>query len=163
MSTEVFVLRWPDQAGESDQLASLGVPRLLLLEPGVAPPPETSCLVDWLRLPADDEDVRVRVTALAERAARHPTAPVVDDYGQVSHERRTVFLPPIEQRVAKVLIGNFGHPVLTEELTSCVWAQGGSNLALRVHVSRLRHRLAPLGLTITNIRRCGYLMREAPR
>jgi hypothetical protein len=94
MNKDVFVLRWPDEADEADRLASLGAPRLLLVEPGVAPPAETSCLVDWMRLPADDEDVRARVAALAERAARHPIVPVMDDYGQVSHGATTVFLPP---------------------------------------------------------------------
>jgi hypothetical protein len=32
---------------------------------------------------------------------------------------------------------------------------------LRVHICRLRHRIAPLGLTITNIMGHGYVMREA--
>jgi two-component system OmpR family response regulator len=161
MNADVVVLRWPDQADEADRLASLGRPRLLVVEPGVAPPRDASCLVDWLRLPADDEDVRARVAALAARAARHPTVPVADDHGQVSHEGTTVSLPSIEERVAKVLIENFGHPVRAEELISCVWAEDGSNLALRVHISRLRHRLAPLGVAIKSIRGFGYVMRHA--
>lgn len=158
---DVCILRWPDQADEADRLASLGTPRLLLVEPGVPPPTETSCVADWLRLPAEDRDVDARLTALAERASRHPTTPVVDDYGAVSYRGTTVFLPAVDERIARILIESFGRPVLNEELISGAWTEDASKGALRVHLSRLRHRLAPLALTITSIRGRGYVMREA--
>jgi two-component system, OmpR family, response regulator len=161
VNRDVFVLRWPEEADTVDRLARLGVPRLLLVEPGVAPPGGTSCVEDWLRLPADDVDIRARLAALAERATRHPTAPVVQEYGCLSHRGTTVFLPPVDERVARALVENLGHPVPTEELMSRAWSQGGSNAALRVHISRLRRRLAPLGLTITSVRAQGYLIRDA--
>lgn len=90
---DVCVLRWPDQADEADRLASLGSPRLLLVEPGAPPPTETSCVVDWLRLRADDQDMRVRLAALSERAARHPSGPVVNDYGSSHIEERRHSFP----------------------------------------------------------------------
>jgi DNA-binding response OmpR family regulator len=158
---DVRILRWPDQGDEADRLASLGTPRLLLVEPGVAPPAETSCVVDWQRLPADDRDVRARVTALAERASRHPTAPFVDDCGAITHRGTTVFLSPVDEQVAKILIDSFGHPVPAEEIIARGWTENGTNATLRVHVSRLRHRLAPLALTIANVRDHGYVLREA--
>ncbi len=160
MDEHVHVLHWPDQASEAVRLARLGVPRLLVVEPGGAPPTGTSCLEDWLRLPADDVDLRARVAALAERASRHPTAPFIDNYGQLSRRGTMVFLPPIERRLAKVLIERLGQTVLAGELISRAWAEGGSNSALRVHMSRLRRRIAPLGLTITNHRGAGYRLRE---
>jgi DNA-binding response OmpR family regulator len=161
VSKEVFALRWPEEADTVEKLARLGVPRLLLVEPGVAPPVSTSCIEDWLRLPADDVDMRARLAALAERAARHPTAPIVEEYGRLSHRDIAVFLPPVEERVARTLVEHLGHAVPAEELISRVWSEGGSNSALRVHVSRLRRRLAPLSLTITSLRGRGYLMRDA--
>ena len=158
---DVCVLCWPDQADEVDRLASLGTPRLLLVEPGVPPPAETSCVADWLRLPAEDQDMRARLAALSERAARHPSGPVVNEYGQLSHRGTTAFLSCIDERITKLLIANLGHAVPAEELAARVWTDDGTNETLRVHISRLRRRIAPLGLTITNIRGHGYVMREA--
>jgi len=161
MDTDVRILRWPDQADEADRLARLEAPRLLIVESGVPPPTETSCVVDWLRLPADDEDLRARLVALAERAARHPSRPVVDGYGQLSYRGTTVFLSSVDEQITKILVENFGHPVPAEGLIPRVWPQHGTNENLRVHISRLRHRIAPLGLTITNVKSHGYVMREA--
>src|SRR5262249_19166521 len=123
---DVCVLRWPDQADEAHRLASLGTPRLLLVEPGVAPPTETSCVADWLRLPVEDQDMRARLAALSERSLRHPIAPVVDDCGGVSYRGTTVFLPEVDERIARILIGSFGHPVRNEELISRVWTEDAS-------------------------------------
>jgi DNA-binding winged helix-turn-helix (wHTH) protein len=158
---DVWVLRWPDQTDEADRLASLGTPRLLLIESGVAPPPETGCLVDWQRLPADDRDVDARLRALTERAMRHSAAPIIDEYGGITYRGTTVFLSPVDERIAKFLIERLGHPVPADELISRAWTENGTNETLRVHISRLRHHLAPLALTITNIRGHGYVLREA--
>jgi len=161
MDVDVRILRWPKQADEADRLARLEVPRLLIVESGVPPPTETSCVVDWLRLPADDADLSARLAALSERAARHPSQPFVNEYGQLSHRGTKAFLSSIDERVTKILTENFGHPVPANDLIRCGWPQDGTNETLRVHISRLRHRIAPLGLTITNIAGHGYVMREA--
>ncbi|HMF81944.1 MAG TPA: helix-turn-helix domain-containing protein [Acidimicrobiia bacterium] len=160
MDREVFVLRWPEEVDAVERLRHLGIPRLLLVEPGVAPPNGTSCVEDWVRLPADDVDLRVRLAALAERAARHPPAPIVEDHGCLSHRGVTVILPPVDERVARALVEHFGLPVTVEELRARAWPDGGSNTALRVHISRLRRRLEPLGLAITSVRGRGYLIRD---
>src|SRR5205807_9723310 len=101
-SRDVAVLRWPEQAGDVERLERLGVPRLLLVEPGVAPPEGESCLQDWLRLPAEDRDVGARLRALAHQSASHPVLPAVDPVGQLSYRGRTLFLSPLDQRVAQV-------------------------------------------------------------
>jgi DNA-binding response OmpR family regulator len=72
-----------------------------------------------------------------------------------------VFLAPVAEQMARALIEHLGHPVSAEELRACAWSDGGSDTALRVHISRLRRRLAPLGLAITSVRRRGYVIREA--
>jgi hypothetical protein len=156
-NTDVIVLYWPDEA---DKVERVGVPRLLLVEQGVAPPAVTSCLEDWLRLPADDADIRAHLVALADRAARHPAVPALDEFGQLSHRDATVFLSPIDQGLAEVLVANFGHAVATVDLTARAWPQGGRGVALRVHVSRLRRHIEPLGLTIRSIRGYGYVLRD---
>lgn len=158
---DVCVLRWPEQADEAHRLASLGAPRLLLIEPGVAPPPDTGCLVDWQRLPTNDQDLHARLTALTQRASQHPFAPIIDEYGGITYRGTTVFLSRVDERIVRILIERFGHPVPTEELISRVWTDNGTNETLRVHVCRLRHHLAPLALVIANIRRHGYVLTAA--
>jgi biotin operon repressor len=158
---DVFVLHWPEEVEAVERLRHLGIPRLLLVEHGVTPPCVTGCIEDWIRLPADDVDIRARLAALHERAARHPPAPVVEESGGLSHRGTTVFLSPVEEQVARALIEHLGHPVSAEELRACAWSDGGSGTALRVHISRLRRRLAPLGLAIKSVRRRGYLILDA--
>jgi hypothetical protein len=160
-STDVVVLHWPDQADEAERLDHVGVPRLLLVAPGVTPPSGTSCLEDWLRLPADDADIRARLEALAARAARHPLMPALDEHGQLSYRGTRVFLSPIDQRVAEALLASFGRTVAGEQLIGSAWSHGATNRTLRVHISRLRSQLLPLGLTIRSMRRSGYRMCDA--
>jgi len=159
-SRDVVVLRWPEQADDVDRLDRLGVPRLLLVEPGVAPPDHDSCLQDWVRLPADDADVRVRLRALSHRPAHHPVVPSIDTVGQLSHRGQTLFLSPLDQRLAELLISHFGDLVAEDEIRGKVWPDGTTTQAVRVQVSRLRRRIAEVGLTITCMRNLGYVMHE---
>jgi two-component system OmpR family response regulator len=159
---DVVILHWPEQADRVDDLERLGIPRLLIIEPEVAPPPSTSCLEDWLRLPVDDASLRARLVALAAHAQRHPTVPALDEHGQLSHRGETVFLSMTDQRIAEALIEQFGRVVSEEELLERVQPESRNDQTLRVNVSRLRRRIAPLGLAITCVRGHGYLMQQDP-
>ena len=159
MSRDVVVLSWPAQADERERLDRTAVPHLWLVEPGVDPPVSESCLEDWLRLPAEDADVRARLVSLSHRAAHHPIRPTLDEYGQLVHHGAVALLSPVEQHLAAPLIANFGEAVAEDDLLSSAWHEGGNEQTLRVHMSRLRRRLAPVGLTITSIHAYGYVMR----
>lgn len=155
---DVVVVRWPEQAADVRRLDALGVPRLLLVEPGAAPPETASCLQDWIRLPADDADVRARIAVLALRPACHPSRPAIDDVGQLSYRGWSTFLSPLDERLARALIAHFGHLVAEDMLEHEGWPDGTSVQAVRVQMSRLRRRIAPLGLGITRARNSGYVM-----
>lgn len=157
---DVVILHWPEQGDRIDELERLGIPRLLLVEPGTTPPPSTSCIEDWLRLPVDEESLRARLIALAAHARRHPTVPSLDEHGQLSHRGASVFLSLTDQRIAEVLIESFGHVVSEELLLQRVRPDRRNDQTLRVNVSRLRRRIAPLGLAITCVRGHGYLMQQ---
>jgi len=159
INRDVVVASWPEQARDRERLERTGTPHLWLVEPGVDPPISESCLEDWLRLPADDADMRARLVALTHRAAHHPTRPTLDQYGQLTHHDAIVLLSPVEQHLATPLIENFGNAVAEQDLLTSAWHEGGNEQTLRVHMSRLRRRLAPIGLTITSIRAYGYVMR----
>ena len=157
----VAVVHWPDEAEEATRLGRQGLPCLLLVRPDSAPPISDSCLEDWLVLPATDLEIQTRLISLARRAARHSHPPTVDHLGQVTHRGMSVFLPPTDHRVMEALVVKFGTIVTEPELVEKVWPGGATNQVLRAHVSRLRHRLAPIGLTIKCVRNAGYLIAEA--
>ena len=68
-------------------------------------------------------------------------------------------LPPLEARLASVLLERFASVVSRDGLGRAGWPDGppGRN-ALDVHMVRLRRRVQPLGLTIRTVRGRGYLL-----
>src|SRR5439155_18194247 len=110
-SRDVAVLHWPAEAAEAERLDRVGVPRLLLVDPAAKPPTSGSCLEEWLMLPASDVELQTRLANLAKRAASHPRPPAIDDFGQLTHRSRSLFLSPLDQRLAQALIENYGRIV----------------------------------------------------
>jgi len=162
LAADVAILRWPDQAEEARRLDQLGRPRLLIVSADDPPPPTESCLEDWVRVPATDEDVAARVAARSRHADRHPTLPTIDSWGQLEWQGATVLLSPRELVIAEMLVEKFEQAVRDNELIERAWPAGdGSPTALRVHAHRLRKRVAPVGLSLTSIRGYGYLLRRA--
>ena len=161
---EVVLLRWPLETERRDQLAASGTARLLLVEDGAPPPQPEDCVEDWIRVPATDADVNLRVSGLLERCRAHTTtAPVLDHDGVLRFGSAWVSLPPVESRLTVALLDRFGAVVSREALSRAGWPEGapGRN-ALDVHVLRLRRRLAPVALVIRTVRSRGYLLEPAP-
>jgi hypothetical protein len=159
---KVSLVRWPAEIERREALRQAGEPRLLLVEQG-APPVPVDHREDWIRLPADDVDLRVRVEALRRRlGADSASTPELDDDGVLRVGDRWVALPPVEARLAAVLVERFGAVVSRESLTRVGWPGGSSSRnALDVHVLRLRRRMAPLRLAIRTVRSRGYLLERS--
>lgn len=158
----VRLVRWPEERELLERLRAEGTPRLLLVRPPAPAPEVMECEEDWVRLPADDGDVRARVLALAARSSRHRPGPQVIGDGRLRYGAQWIALSPIEHRLAKVLADRFGDVVHSEVLAAAAWPDEDSNEgALRVHLTRLRRRLRSLGLEIQNVRGRGYLMEQA--
>jgi len=157
---DVVVLHWPEDAAQVKRLSAARLPRLLFVGPGADPPEGGDCEEDWVRLPADDGDVRARLSALSRRASRHQAHPEVDVHGRLLHRGRWVSLPPIDQRLLRLLVERFGAVVPTEELVRGAWDEPPTPNALRVHLTRLRQRLAPLGLQLRNVYNTGVVLEE---
>lgn len=159
-SPEVALLRWPLEKDRRDVLAGAGAPRLLLVEDGAVPPEADDCVEDWIRVPAPDTDVKVRVRALLRRAREHTTTvPLLDRDGVLRFGSGWVSLPPLECRLTAAFLERFGAVVSREALARAGWPEGapGRN-ALDVHVLRLRRRLVPVALVIRTVRSRGYLL-----
>lgn len=153
----VAMLRWPSEQEIRLSLASEGRPRLLLLEDG-PPPVVVDPLEDWIRLPADDAEMRARVESLRQRW-EEPRKPKLDDDGVLTWADRWVALSPIEARLAAVLLEKFttmvSHHVLVQATLASEDLRRNS---LDVQLHRLRRRLAPIGLAIRTVRKRGYVL-----
>lgn len=160
---DIVVLRWPAEQANRERLAAERRPRLLLVAPESDPPDGRDCLEDWIRLPADDRDVAARLRALEMRATHHQTRPETDARGRLTFNGNWVALSPIEERIVAALAKRFGEVVSRDELLAAGWpAENPSDAALRVHLTRLRKELEPLGLEIATVRGFGHVMQEAP-
>jgi DNA-binding response OmpR family regulator len=156
---DVVLVRWPEEAGRLERLRTDSTPRLLLVGPQEPPPESTDCLEDWIRLPADDRDVRARVAALAVRAAQERTVPDLDGDGLLRYRGEWVSLSPVERALARAMVDRFGAVVGRDALVRRAWPEGApTRNALDVHVLRLRRRIAPLGLEVRTVRSRGYLL-----
>jgi DNA-binding winged helix-turn-helix (wHTH) protein len=154
----VAILGWPECESDLEDLARRGVPRLLLVAPTVTPPVCTDCLEDWVRLPVDETDLRARMHTLAERQRIRQTL-TVDENGILRQDNTVVLLSPTEQRIAAVLIEHFGALVAKDVIEQRLWNElDPSSIAMRVHISRLRKRVAPLGLKISSVHNFGYVL-----
>lgn len=158
---KVQFIRWPAETDRRAQLAESSTPRMLLVEANERAPMTSDPLEDWIRLPADEGDLRARVASLM--AATESTArPILDPDGLLHVGKRWIALPPIEASLIGELVKQFGRVVSRDQLTRAGWptAAPGRN-ALDVHMLRLRRRIEGLGLSIQTVRSRGYLLEVA--
>jgi hypothetical protein len=159
--TNVAILRFPEQADERDRLDRQRWPRLLLLNVETEAPTSSSCLEDWMRVPATDGDVRLRIANLEARFARHAPSPTLDAAGQLTFRGDYVFVTPREAAIAGELVRRFRTVVSDTHLIAQAWPDGdGTSDRLRAVVHRLRKRIGELGLTIATVRNQGHILHE---
>lgn len=161
VDAEVAVLRWPNEEPLRRQLVVLGLPRMLLLEPGTAPPAELDELEDWMRIPADPSDLRARARSLhaRSRTVTRPS-PVLDDDGLLWMGTRWVAITEPQVPVVRLLLEHLDRVVRTEAVVAAYEGAGGSGhpASVRTLVSRLGARVATLGLELVTVRRRGVLL-----
>ncbi len=162
-SSPVRILRWPEQSQQLDHCRALGIPRLLLVAPTAPPPHCVDELEDWIRTPADPQDLQARQAALQVRVA--PRDPVLDRYGILHFADQAVPLGPGEADLVRALLASYRSTVSRDDLTRQMWPQGEApprRNALDVRVLRLRRHLAPLGLVIKTVWGRGYMLDVQP-
>jgi len=155
----VALIRWPEEQARLDELRAAGTPRLLLVGERLAAPPSVDPLEDWIRIPADDGDLRTRVETLAARAGAAQPRPAVDADGLLRHRGQWITLSPVERALAAALADRFGAVVGRDTLVRRAWPGGSpTRNALDVHMLRLRRRISALGLEVRTVRARGYLL-----
>jgi DNA-binding response OmpR family regulator len=156
---DVVLVRWPEENLHLGELRGAGTPRLLLVGPDASPPDSVDPLEDWIRLPAEDRDVRARVATLEARASNGAAMPEIDEDGLLRFRDKWVSLSPVERELASALVERFGAVVGREVMARRAWPSGApTRNALDVHILRLRRRIAPLGLEVRTVRSRGYLL-----
>jgi DNA-binding response OmpR family regulator len=115
---------------------------------------------DCVRLPATEADVRARAVALEARAAERDGdgAPEVKPDGRLVFEGRWVALSPIDQTIAWALTSRFGDVVDADTLAESCGEPRLSPTSVRVHLTRIRRRIGPLGLVVRAVRGRGYVL-----
>lgn len=162
---EVALVRWPAERDRRERLRAENLPRLLLVEDGAIPPASDDCLEDWLRVPVDDTELRVRTSNLERRSVHHERSdPILDEDSVLRHGDAWVALPPVEARLMAAMLDRVGAVVTRDALSRAGWPDSAPRRnALDVHVLRLRRRVAPLGLVIRTVRSRGYLLESDSR
>lgn len=157
---DVALLNWPEEESRRLELRQRGCARLLLVRPEAPAPIASDPLEDWIRLPANDNDLRARVDGLTLRAGiTEPPQPLLDDDGLLHHGDRWVALPLIEARLVRALIAKGSAVVGRDVLIRAGWpGEEPSRNVLDVHILRLRRRLEPIGLSIRTVRSRGYVL-----
>lgn len=160
----VEILRWPKERTRRAALRDAGFPRLLLVDPSSNPPVCSDPLEDWAFSNSDPTELDVRTQSVRLRAEGSlgrpvtPPPPTLDD-GVLRVGSSWVALPPLEARLAEVLLAEPGAVVSRDQLTSAGWPHGTSDRnSLDVHIMRLRRRVAPLGVTLRTVRSRGYAL-----
>ena len=139
----VELLRWPEDAARRDELAAMGVPRLLLLRDDVLPPTLADD-EDWMFVPAAERDLWARLQRLARRSAARDRLPALSEG---------------EGALLRPLIDHFGYLVTWDDLRHALWPDDPDpDRRVTSRVSRLRGRLAPVGLEIHSVRTRGVVL-----
>ena len=158
----IAVLQWPAEAGRAEQLTRERRLRLYVVAPGHEPPIDWDGLSDWIRGPAEANDIYARVEALQRRVAVTPatgSGVLLDRDGILWRaEKGWVALTPIEETMVKILLERPSTVVSRKELLVSTGAPSDSTRVLDARLCRLRRRISPLGVNIINVRRRGYLM-----
>lgn len=155
----VVVLRWPAEADAVEAAREHGQPRLLVVEGDDDPPAHWERLEEWIRLPADRRDVQARITGLRRRAAELPVRPSLDGYDRLIFRHHWVALTPSDYKLIEPLVEHFDEVVPYERLVGAgVDGDGPAPVATRVRLTRLRRRIAPLGLEIRTVRPHGLAL-----
>ncbi len=159
VATTVALVHWPSEAQPAGDLQRCGRPRLLLVERDQPVPGMVDPFEDWVFEGADPCEINLRAETLANRwpLSPEPARPVIEDGDVLRFGGDWVALSATEVKALRVLLDHFDHCVARDQLETCTGARPGSS-ALNSLVKRLRHRLAPLGLTVNNIHARGYVL-----
>lgn len=166
LDADVPVIPWPEHEDTRQVLASLRVPRLLLVAMGERPPTPLDELEDWMRDPADPADLAARAQALQARAEHSELSPpFLDADGLLWMGSTWVAITHHQVPVMELLLKNLDRVVPMEAIVAAYEAAGGSSHppSVRTLIARLGARIGAVGLELATVRRRGVVLSYARR
>jgi hypothetical protein len=157
-SRGIAIRPWSQRLEPSDPFVHQ--PVLHLVDGDEAPPRGLGPLEDWVRQPAEADELEARVDRLLARARRlGPVHLSFDPDGLIRVDDRILILSPTEAELMAVLVPRLGEVVGREELVATVWPGQEANLRLlNRHLVNLRKRLQGVALAIHSVRGYGILL-----
>lgn len=153
---DVKILNWPSDAAERERYRELGIPRILVLQPGQVPPLQDA-LEEWVAPPIEPTDLWQRVSALRARALAG--VPIIDSAEILRFAGLWAPLPDLDAKLMRVFIAHYQSLVRREDLIQECWPEGPSSRnALDLRMLRLRRRIEPLHLVIRTVWGKGYML-----
>ena len=154
------LLRWPTAAAERDALLHDRQPCVWLVEIGAAPPTDWGHLEDWVRMPADEQELAARVSLVERRAEAVADHPWIDDECLLRRGNVWVALTQLEVRLLRPLLEHVRTVVRRDELARAAWPddESGGERNLATPIKTLRRKIAPLDISIHTISGRGYLV-----
>jgi hypothetical protein len=163
-STDLPLVRWPEQEDLRRQLAETETPRLLVVAEGHPPPERWDELEDWIREPVDPAELDARKASIQARASRQRRRPRLDDDGLLWVGDAWVDISPGQVPTVRLLVDRLGQVIRYEEMAEACESAGASGhiAAVKAHLTRLERRLSPLGLRLRSVRARGHLLELCP-
>lgn len=155
---------WDDGAGDqpgSSRPPSPSGPTLYLVRPEANPPPCHDELEDWIRLPIDVDELRLRAGRLMARAQLLGAVPIdLDADGILRVGAHLVILSPLEARLVRLLLARRGELVTREQAVEAMWPDGppADPRALDNRVKNLRARISDVPIRLSTVRARGLLL-----
>jgi hypothetical protein len=144
---DVPVIPWPSGANTRHRLAVARRPRLLAITDGTPPPEGVDALEDWVRVPVEIDEIRLRQRTLHERWLEQRAVLWLDEHGLVHHEERWVALSDAQALAAAPLIAAAGRVVHRADVQRACGAERSSS-SLTGILHRLRAKLATVDATL---------------
>ncbi|HEX5095477.1 MAG TPA: winged helix-turn-helix domain-containing protein [Acidimicrobiia bacterium] len=94
-----------------------------------------------------------------------PAEPHIDEFGVLHRGTQWVALPPIEERLASVLLLREGYVVGRRTLARAAWPtnRAPKERSIDSRISLLRRRVAPLRIRIRTVRGQGFVLEVEER
>jgi hypothetical protein len=163
LAVDVRLVRWPMEQEYRRELESVGVPRVLLVEPGAAPPPCWDELEDWIRVPVDQAELELRATTVARRADQRER-PWLDEDGLLWLRDQWCAVTDGQLPLVRLLVDHFGVVVRDDQVEG-VFVDARTSAheeAIKTTVRRVSQTLGRVGLGLQRVRGAGYLLERLP-
>jgi hypothetical protein len=163
LPVDVRLVRWPMEETYRAELQALALPRILILDCHTVPPPLWDELEDWVRVPADRDELALRAMTVARRADVLDL-PWLDADGLLWFRDRWCPVPRGQVPLVRLLVDHFGTVVRDHDVDE-VFGQSSASAhaeAIKTSVRRVSRGLAPLGLQLKRVRGSGFLLERRP-